>query len=447
MANYFWFIAGALAGVCAVVVTLPFLRGVREGTKSRKVQISLAVAGVAAFIATAFSVYHLLGNPEALGTARVTAAAPHPATGSADAASAQSMENVVASLEARLARDGGKREDWLLLAQSYDFLGRTADAQHARENAEGAANTSAMTQTAAAIAPVDAASQNTDQAAPPAAAEAAAFEKRVRSKPGDADAWQMLSAIYRRQHDYSHAREAFGHLLQLKKMDADAWADYADVLASLNSGSLQGPPSQAIDSALRLQPKHPKALWLKASLAHEEHRYGDALTVWRQLRAALPPDSSDVRIVDSNIAEALQFTGQTASAPSASAPVQIAAAASQSAGGTEVTGTVTIDGKLASRVPAGATLFIYAKDADSPGAPLAVLRQTIGTWPVVFRLDDALAMIPSRKLSQFERVIVEARISKSGQATPSAGDLYATSAVLTRAQRQKLALIINREVG
>jgi hypothetical protein len=56
-------------------------------------------------------------------------------------------------------------------------------------------------------------------------------------------------------------------------------------------------------------------------------------------------------------------------------------------------------------------------------------------------------MLPSRKLSQFDRVIVEARISKSGQATPSAGDLYVTSGVLNRAQRQKLSLVIKREVS
>jgi cytochrome c-type biogenesis protein CcmH len=267
----------------------------------------------------------------------------------------------------------------------------------------------------------------------------------VKAKPADADSWQMLAAIYRRQHDYAHARDAFTHLIQLKRMDADAWADYADVLASLNAGSLRGPPAQAIESALRLQPNHAKALWLKATLAYEEHRYGDALTVWRQLRAALPPDSSDVRIVDANIAEALQLSGQTAATP-VSNPV-VAVAASPAAGSSEVTGTVSIDSRLASRVPPGATLFIYAKDADSPGPPLAVLRQVAGTWPVAFRLDDTLAMIPSRRLSQSEHVIVEARISRSGQATPAAGDLYVTSAVLNRSQRQKLALVINHEVG
>jgi cytochrome c-type biogenesis protein CcmH/NrfG len=429
MVNYFWFLAGTLAGVCAAVVTLPLMRAARDGMRSRNTRIALGAAGMAAFTAAAFLVYQVLGTPESLGTARVVTASSHPDTAGGAGNPAQSMESVVASLEARLARDGGKREDWLLLAQSYDFMGRTADAQRAREKAETGTGSGGSMQAATAMAA--SASAPPSAGAVPAAAEATAFEKRVQAKPADVDAWQILAAIYRRQHEYSKARDAFTHLIQLKAMDADAWADYADVLASV-TGSLRGPPSQAIENALRLQPRHAKALWLKASLAHEEQRYADALAAWRQLRDALPPDSPDVKIVDANISEAMQLAGQSVSAP---------------AGGTEVTGTVSIDGAVASRVPAGATLFIYAKDADSPGPPLAVLRQVAGAWPVAFRLDDTLAMLPSRKLSQFDRVVVEARISKSGQATPSAGDLYVTSGVLNRAQRQKLALVIKREVS
>jgi hypothetical protein len=44
-------------------------------------------------------------------------------------------------------------------------------------------------------------------------------------------------------------------------------------------------------------------------------------------------------------------------------------------------------------------------------------------------------------------VIIEARISRSGQAAPVAGDFYVTSAVLKPSARKKLALVIDREVG
>jgi len=66
---------------------------------------------------------------------------------------------------------------------------------------------------------------------------------------------------------------------------------------------------------------------------------------------------------------------------------------------------------------------------------------------VSFRLDDSMAMIPSRRLSQSTRSSSKHVFSKSGQATPAPGDLYVTSAVLKPSERKKIALVINREIA
>jgi cytochrome c-type biogenesis protein CcmH/NrfG len=431
MSSYFWFIAGTLTGFAAALVIVPLARGVVAGLARRPIRIAAASGGGILFALTAVLLYRAFGNPDLLSAGPAAGRSPHPGLAqSSGQRSADSMESAVAGLEARVTRDGGKREDWLLLAQSYDFLGRAADAERARKNAESGGGTALTTS-----------AQSPDPAPPTAQPESAAeLERSVRSNPRNASAWLALAESYRRQHDYAQARDAYEHLEKLNAMTADTWADQADVLASLAGGSLRGKAAHSIDRALALDAQHAKALWLKASLAHEEHRYRDALSVWKDLRAALPPGSPDLRIVDANIVESSQLAGVSSAAPAMPAPHSAAT-------GAEVSGTISIDQRLASRVPPGATLYIYAKAADSPGPPLAVLRQAAGTWPVSFRLDDTLAMIPTRKLSQFERVVIEARVSPSGQATPTRGDLYVTSAVLKPGDSRKLQLVIDHEVS
>jgi cytochrome c-type biogenesis protein CcmH len=281
----------------------------------------------------------------------------------------------------------------------------------------------------------------TNAAAPAnAGASVSELEKRASAKPRDPANWLALADARRVQRDFAGARDAYQQVIALKAMTAQTWADYADALASLSGGSLGGAAGKAIDSALEADPNNTKALWLKASQAHEQRHFTDALTWWRKLRALLSSDSSDARIIDGNIAEDTALSGGAPAAASALAP-------GAAAGVAELSGTVSLDGRLASRVPANATLFIYAKAADAPGPPLAVFRTSAGSWPVSFRLDDSMAMIPSRKLSQFNKVVVEARISQSGNAAPSSGDLYATSDVLNPIASKKLALVISHEIG
>ncbi|HUO20023.1 MAG TPA: hypothetical protein VMU44_09650 [Steroidobacteraceae bacterium] len=429
------FAAGLLTGALATGLALSwrrvlaFLRGTRPAL--------LVAAAVVAFGICAAILY--FGVLTRHARTDVAGAAPHAAGGG----EAQSMQQAVAGLEARLARNGGTDADWELLARAYDFLGRSDDARRARAHVAGAPDAAAVTATPASLAAFmeagdslgDRPGTGAPAPAPPAAeaspAPGATLEEltqRVHAHPGDAGGWLALADAARARGDNRTARTALEKVIALKAMSAQSWADYADVLASQTGGSLSGAAGAAIDRALALEPANPKALWLKASQAHAQRRYAEALGWWRKLRAALPADSPDARIVDGNIAEDSALLGEPAAA------------------GAALSGTVSLDSRLAARVQPDAALFIYAKAADSPGPPLAVLRTTAATWPVTFRLDDSMAMIPSRRLSQFDRVVVEARISRSGQAQPGSGDLYVTSPVVKPGSASRLALVIDREL-
>jgi cytochrome c-type biogenesis protein CcmH len=112
----------------------------------------------------------------------------------------------------------------------------------------------------------------------------------------------------------------------------------------------------------------------------------------------------------------------------------------------QLDGTVELADALQSQVPAGLTLFVVAKAVDAPGPPVAVLRSTTNHWPVRFSLDDASAMVPDRKLSTVGSVTVQARVSRSGLATPQSGDFQSALATVQPRQRKSVRLVIDHVI-
>lgn len=121
--------------------------------------------------------------------------------------------------------------------------------------------------------------------------------------------------------------------------------------------------------------------------------------------------------------------------------------AGRSAPAVSVSGEVTLDASLSGKVAAGDTLFILAKSVDSPGAPVAVIRTRVGTWPLAFTLDDSQSMMPGRTLTSAGRVTVEARVSKKGQPLAAPGDLQGSSGPIDPAAHRPLEIRIDRVIG
>jgi cytochrome c-type biogenesis protein CcmH len=152
-----------------------------------------------------------------------------------------------------------------------------------------------------------------------------------------------------------------------------------------------------------------------------------AIRYWQSLLALVPPGSEDAQGIAATIVE-LGGTPTTGAppAPAASArpatpPTELASARSR------ITGRVEIAPALAARVPPDATLFVYARAAQGSRMPLAIVRRAARELPFEFALDDSMAMAPNMKLSSFPEVVVGARVSRSGNATPQSGDLEGLS--------------------
>lgn len=260
---------------------------------------------------------------------------------------------------------------------------------------------------------------------------------KLKQDPDNPEGWQMLARASLYMQRYDEASRAFAEYVKRVPGDAQALADYADALAMAKGRKLIGEPEGIIAKALAADPNNIKALALAGSVEFDKQAYAKAVAHWEKILTLVPAESPIAQSMKNGIAEA-RAKGKL---PGASPPI---AQASGAAG--KVAGSVSLAPALGGKVSPEDTVFVFARAAEGPRMPLAILRKQVKDLPVQFVLDDSMAMAPAMKLSSFPRVIVGARISKSGDATPQRGDLEGLSAPLA-VGAEKIAIVIDSEIN
>ena len=278
---------------------------------------------------------------------------------------------------------------------------------------------------------------------------------RLKEQPQDPQGWAMLGRSYSVLGRNDDAVQAYATAVAQQGDDAALLADYADALAVKNKRVLAGEPMKWVHRALEIDPKNVKALALAGTDAFDRKDFGGAVTLWEKLLEHGPNDAGFVEQVKGSIAEARERGGIVGAAPRAAAPAApTAAPANANAAAPDqapaglfdgVSGTVRLSAALAAKASPGDTVFIFARAAAGSRMPLAVLRKSVRDLPATFTLDDSLAMSPAAKISGAPQVIVGARISKSGQAMATPGDLTGQVGPVALGSRS-LTLEIDSEV-
>lgn len=276
---------------------------------------------------------------------------------------------------------------------------------------------------------------------PDIAAMVTKLAARLDAQPNDPEGWSMLGRSYFVMTRYADAATAYGKAnAQSEGANADWLVSEGEALALSRDRDLLGRPAQLFEAAIALEPGYGKGLWY-GSLADAQG--GNFARASQRLEQLLAQDlSEDLKaMVVGRLDELRELAGGAASP----APSQAAATPPATAQGAQLTVQITLDPALASKLPANATLFVFAKAASGPPMPLAVQKLPGAKLPLTITLDDSMGMTPAMKLSQFDRYVVTARYSASGSALPSSGDLEG-SAEAARGTAVPVAITVNRMV-
>ena len=228
----------------------------------------------------------------------------------------------------------------------------------------------------------------------------------LRENPDDVSGWKLLGRSYAALGRFDEATQALARAATRAPQDAQLLADLADALGMARGRSLQGEPEKLVLRALEIDPQNAKALALAGTAAFDRKDFAAAARYWQRMLPLVPPDSEDARVIRENVDEARKLAG---------------------AAGGGLRGRVEVAAALKAKLKPDDTLFVVARAEKGPRVPLAVLRVKATELPLSFRLDDSMAMAPGMTLSAFPRVVVSARVSRSGEATPRPGDLQGAS--------------------
>lgn len=272
----------------------------------------------------------------------------------------------------------------------------------------------------------------------------AKLKAKLDQDPSNAQGWYMLARSYMSLQRYDESIVAYRKALELVGDDADLMLRYADALVMRSGGKFAGEPTELINRALKLSADHPQGLWLAGMAANEAGDHKQALLHWYKLESLLNNDAdsqAEVRTMIADVERQLspqlvkQLRGKKPATQSAADVVNTAP---------EITVQVDVAASLKSKINPTDTLFILARAIDGPPMPLAVVRHTAAELPLTVKLNDAMAMMPAMKLSNYPQVKVTAIISKAGTAQLVTGDLFGEVKPVSVSASSTIKLTINQ---
>ncbi|MGB5292240.1 MAG: hypothetical protein WBN41_12395 [Lysobacterales bacterium] len=374
----FWIFAIALFVVSAAIVSWPLFTGpARDKIIGLFVFLMIPLAGLL--------MYQNIGTPEAINLVRTTPTQQSTVQQQTAHSEQQGqMDELIASLQQRMAENPDDPEGWLILGRSLKSMQRFAEAETALTNANRLVpgNPSIMVELA----------------------EAMLFtsgQPEIGEEPR-----KLIEAALEIDPNLQKALWIMGLASSQSGDETQAIAYWTKLREQLDPASA---PYQAVTEQIQ----------------GAQTRLGQPVSAVAETPMAKTPTA----------------------APAMSKPAMpVPATTDTTAAGFGIPATLTLGDGIDGVFPPNATLFIFIHPAGAAGMPLAVKRLAPRGFPMSLNFTDADLLQPGGSLQAFELLDISARISMTGIANIASGDIQANRVTVNTKNVSAIALHLDQRV-
>lgn len=277
--------------------------------------------------------------------------------------------------------------------------------------------------------------------------ELQAFALGLRTKLAqsgdDQVAWMLLGRVAMSLNEFDMAQQSFDKALRLDPDNLSVLVSYSQVLLLEGSEANMTRAAGMLSRVLKSEPTNIDAISLLALIAYERHDWQQAKSAFAVLLSTMEPQDSRYSMIEQRITEIEQ---KIAEQNSTITPVNSAVAkqSAESDDASAITVTVDLSAELQEKLPKNGTLFVFAKAANGPPMPLAVVKLTQFNFPLKVQLSDSNSMVEGLTLSSTDKIVLTARVSKDSSVMPSTGELEGQSSALERENLTQHTLLIDK---
>lgn len=260
------------------------------------------------------------------------------------------------------------------------------------------------------------------------------LENLQRTLPEHPLLWQRMGDIHLELTGAQSALKAYRTALSLEPTNKELMHRVLYVSSLMKQGELQLEELTLITQLLDANPNDLPALNLLAMDAYKKGNYQMALDFWEEILTLTEPQAEFERAtLKKVIAQAKSALGQNIQDDSKSFDVAI-------------TVHLTLADDLNLEVAPETPVFVFVKEIEGRGVPLAVKKLSFSDLPCTITLDASHAMSQNASLAMNQNVLVGARIALSQQPLAKAGDWQGHSEHVLVTGKHELDLIIKEMI-